>query len=362
MYRFEKFEVHYKSILPTAINGLYIAYIDTDPSDEVRLNRDANQILRLARSHQGSVQGTISKQWKVSLPIRDDDQFFFIGDEGDVRLRKMGTLYIFQVGKATRFDGTVLEEELAAGALNIHWTVRFMNPQLRNIDRVFDAITQKDMLRVYKNVAGYRSYTVTSPASNVIGTSSFRQANIQLHPLQFGNGKGSYAIWRLPVSITVPQVVKGFHSFARPYSDKKYLFPGSDIYTEVANGILNISSFTNFMDKAFGVLKTGISVAKEIYDVAQIISSLFLAGTAVTNATTVTIDDNNDNGSLPVGQNVVYWDGVNKPLIQDIIEYEDNGHATNNIDVTYTVLLISIWLGESSDEPVEPRLPFLPKG
>jgi hypothetical protein len=366
LFRFSKFKVNFKSMLPTAVNGLFMAYCDTDPDDKISLEQTATEILRIAKSHQGSTQGKIRDNWSFNLPVRKDDQMFFIGERGnESRLRKMGTIYIYQIGTATKFDGSPLTEELIAGTLNVDWTVTFMNPQLQQLDRIVNGETQKNILRIFKNLAFYRGITVPLVTSaNWIAGTKYRQANIQLDGTLFTKGGiGSYMIMKVPIKITIPNTVKAFHSFSLPKSSGNYKLPGTDLFTLLANAVISKDELTNFVDRAFGLLKGGIDVAKQIFDVATLVSSIFLASQVTGVSVTGDIDDPLNSSpieSLPIGQTVVSWDGTTKPLIQELIEFHDAAHASDNtVDVNYTVLLLAFKILETEEKIVEPKLPYL---
>jgi hypothetical protein len=382
LYRFTKVKVTYTSMLPTAVNGLFLAYIDTDPMDVPEAN-NSTDLLRIARSHQGSVQGKIRDNWSFTMPQRDDDQFYFIGQQGDKRFRKMGTLYVFQIGQATKFDGTPLTEELSAGALNIHWSCEFMNPQLQQLDRIYDGVSEKDILRVYQNLSWYRAITSVSNISNAlhIAGTRFRQANFVLHKDLFTvQGVGDYVIVMQPLKLNLSNTVKQLNSFALPYSNGNYKIPGTDFFTALANGKLDVKKIDQFVKDAYKLVEGGIKIAKKVYDVIQVISPLFLA-TQVTGVDVhVDIEDPDDvdithaHESLPVGALVVHYDGINSPLVQTLVEYLDIAHAADAATTfTYKCLFSAYKLNNSTSSSggdvqislngkiVEPSLPYLPK-
>lgn len=382
LYRFIKCKISYTSLLPTAINGLFIGYIDTDPSDDSVINsiQNSTDVLRIARSHQGSVQGKIKDNWSFTMPIRDDDQFFFIGDDdgnsgsnnsSDKRLRKMGTLYIYQVGQATKFDGSPLTEELSAGALNIEWSCQFMNPQLQSLTRVYDGISEKDVYRVINDINWYREYSQTSVPGQVFQNTRFRHLTWTLNKELFQGNTGDYVILSLPIEFSTSKGIKSFNTFSLPYDQWEGTPYGMTTYDAVANAKLSLKEVNNFIQQAFQFGKGAISVAKQIYDVISLISSVFVLNLAdvVDNAT---IDDTDDaditqaNKNLPLGQNIVHYDGINSPIIEEYIEFQDNAHASRaNYNTTIKKLFVAFKIkkGNSIDKnkPVKPSLPPLKK-
>jgi len=374
MYRFNKCIITYTSLLPTAVNGLFLGYVDTDPSDTNILDsiQTSNDVLRIARSHQGSHQGKIRDNWKFSMPIRDDDQFFFIGegndDVSDKRFRKMGTLYIFQIGQATKFDGTPLTEELSAGALNIEWSCTFMNPQLQSMVRVYDGITEKDVYRLINDIAWYREYTQTSSSSQLLTGSRFRHLTWTLDKDLFNSsGQGDYVILSLPIKFTISRAVKSINSIALPYTSWLGTPYGMTTYDAVVFGKLTYQEVMTFINNAFKFGKGTIEVAKQIYDVISLISTVFVYN-ADDIVTTQDIDDpldanlDHSDENLPLGQCIVHFDGINSPIIEDYIEFQDNIHAGRpNYDFTINKLFIAFKIKrKTSDNSVDKVLPSVP--
>lgn len=382
LYRFTKLRVSYTSLLPTAVNGLFIAYIDTDPKDKPANTLTSTDLLRLARSHQGSVQGKIRDNWSLSMPQRRDDQFFFIGDTGQERFTSMGNLYIYQVGQATKFDGTPLDVELSAGALNLQWTCEFMNPQLSSIQRIYDGVSEKDITRIYQNMSWYRRFNsnnVTSLAQ-IPGT-RFRQVNLPLSTALFAaSGPGDYKIIIQPLALNLNNSVKQLNTFALPYTNGNYSFPGTDIHTAVTQLKLTAKQVTDFIDEAYKVFEGGIIVARTIYDVVQIVSAAFILGHPLGDNSKTIIDDpldvdiDHSDESQPMGMAMIHYDGRTPPLLQTLIEYEDPAHAADTAtSFDYSILVTAYKLTNDTTNSggnvrsvgntpvVEPSLPYLPQ-
>lgn len=379
LYRFSKVKITYSSLLPTAINGLFIGYIDTDPSDTSVLSsvQTSNDVLRIARSHQGSVQGKIRDNWHVTMPIRDDDQFFFIGDsesdDADRRFKKMGTLYIYQVGQATKFDGTPLAEELSAGALNIEWSCQFMNPQLQSLVRVYDGVTEKDVYRVINNMSWYRALSANVTSANKFQDTRFRHITWNLDNALFApTGVGNYVVCSIPIKFTIHDGVKSVNSVSMPYSTYEGTPYGKSLYHAVADGLVSLKEVSNFLQTAFRFAKGGIEAAKEIYDVISLVSSAFVYNLGDVVATT-DVDDPEDadidhsDECIPLGQCIVHYDGINSPIVEDWIEYQDPTRAGQaNYDFTLKKLFIAFKIkrtpnDKSADGIIEPNLPSFPK-
>lgn len=382
LYRFTKLSISYTSILPTAVNGMFIAYIDTDPNEqEVKLS--TNDVMRLARSHQGSVQGKIKDSWVVNMPERSDDQFFFIGDQGDIRFRKMGTLYIYQVGQATKFDGTPLEFELAAGTLNVHWTCEFNNPQLSPLVRIYDGVSEKDVLRIFTNMSWYRRLSAgnISSTAHLTGT-PYRQANFVCNKDLFNaSGIGDYRIVLMPLQLSISNTVKHLNTFALDYDLGQYQVGGSggtDLFTLLGSAKVTAKQIIGFIKEAYKIAKGGIAIAKEVYDVIQVVSSAFLASQSTGANILSTIEDPSDSNidnsdeSRPIGSVVVHYDGETSPFIQTMVEYIDEAHAMDaSTNFTYDVLAIAYKLSpknastpdstEAGNPQIKPSLPFLLK-
>lgn len=379
LYRFVKLSITYTSMLPTAVNGIFIAYIDTDPNEQ-ESSGTTNDILRIARSHQGSIQGKIRDNWSIQMPERHDDQFFFIGDQGDVRFRKMGTLYVYQVGQATKFDGTPLEQELAAGILNINWTCTFNNPQLAQLDRIYDGVSEKDILRIFHQMSWYRRLdagTITSAAQ--IPNTPFRQANFICNKDLFSDGVGDYRIVLMPLKLSITNSVKSLNTLALPYEVGQYVVggaQGTDFFTLIQNAKLTAKELISFVREAYKTVKGGIKVALEIYDVIQVISSAFVLNQTIGVQTVVDVEDPDDvdidhsDESMPFGSLVVHFDGSTSPLLQTLVEYQDIAHAADAAtSFGYTVLAIAFkiknpsrdnsQIQQSGEPSVQPSLPYL---
>jgi hypothetical protein len=380
LYRFLNVVVTYTSTLPTSVNGLYIAYIDTDP-DEALKPTTVNDVLRIARSHQGSVQGKVKDNWSVSMPRRNDDQYFFIGGNGDARLTIMGKLYIYQVGQATRFDGTPLTEELSAGALNLSWTVEFMNPQLQMLHRIYDPVSQKDVIRQRHNTKAnwvYLHAPITT--AHYITNSRFRQGNIVIPKgiLNSSGGPGNYIVKFYSVKHTIPNTVKSYNYFSLPYSNGRYKLPGTDLFTAQANS--KVPDPQSWLEKAFKFATGGFEIAKEIYDIGKTIVAGFLASQATGALVTIDLGDTNTTypdvvtQETPLGQCLIYWDGTNEPLVQILVEFNDAAHAndpTTPVSASTGLTLIRLDGKLNLGGPVEeddsgrlyvlPALPYLPK-
>lgn len=370
LYRFSKVTISYVSAVPTSVNGLFMAYIDTDPTDVPKVT-SGQDILRLAKSHQGSIQGKIKDNWKVTMPQRKDDQFFYIGDEGDERLRTMGKLYIYQIGQATKYDGTPLQTELSAGSLSIEWSCIFMNPQLQSVDRVYDALTQKDILRIYQNVSWYRTLSNSAGGSSTITNSThiagtpYRQGHFILHKDLFkATGPGDYIIVQMPIKLTITNTVKALNTFALPYDNGQY-----DITKTSFFSALSPKEISTFMKNAYKYLEGGIKAAKTVFDVIQVASSIFLASQATGAQVTGDIMDPDDanidhsDENLPIGQVLVHFDGNISPMVQTMIEYADITHAADNTtSFTYTVLFIAYKLNDANAKnykKIPPSLPYV---
>jgi len=364
MYRFRKLKVSFTSSLPTAVNGLFLAFVDTDPKDAIT-TRNSTELLRIAQSHQGAKQGKIRDNWSFEMPQRADDQFFFIGNNGDERFRSMGKILIYQLGQATKFDGTPLTEELSAGALNLHWTCEFMNPQLQQLDRIYDSISQKDILRTFKNLTWYRTFASTSNAAAQIPGTRFRQVNIRPQAELFVE-QGDYQLVIVPTKMTTSHMVKSYNTLSLPYSNGQYAIPGTDIHTAVTNAKLTVKAINDFMKEAFQIAKGGIEVAKTIFDVISIASSVFVKDLPLDNVDTEVIDDPEDTDlehsheSLPLGAIVVHFDGQTRPLIQTLIEYQDIAHATAAPTASYECLILAYKIDEQTENMTPPILPYLP--
>lgn len=362
-YKFMKFQVNYRPQIPDSINGMYIAYFDTDVSEKPILANKEN-LLRLAQSHQGAVHKSANAPWSVTLPISNTDDLFFTGTTGDERLTKQGTLYIYQVGNITNFSGEPITKPIDMGILNISWNVVFSAPQMSPELTVYDGVSQKDVLRTFKNLTTYQTVNVSgiSNGFTLIGT-RFRWAKIPILPswLNVG-GKGSYMIVRLPQSTTISNSVKAIHSLAEPYTYDKYK---SDLGTKLVDGLFSTASLNLYIEQAFQITKEGIKTAKKIYDVISVIATLFLKDSTIGTLTSATYadDETTNTAFVPLGANVVHWDGVNVPFVQDIIEFQDNAHAIDAaVTVAYplTILLYKLENPLLVDTVVESAIPKLP--
>jgi hypothetical protein len=366
MYRFKKLSFKFQSMLPTSINAQIIAYIDTDPSDTQNDVVTADDVLRLAKAHQGAVIKDVQSNWDVKLPIRNDDQFYFTGGKGELRTRSMGKLYIFQVGQATKFDGSLLTEILNAGSLSLDYDIAYQNPQLTAIPRIFDGISQKDIIRAFSNISWYRTFTVSADSTSQIGSSKYRQTNYVLTKELFVDGVGDYTIVKMPLSLTIPNTVKSINTFSMPKSNGNYKLPGTDLWTMLNNNIINVQSLENFINEAFKLVSGGIKVAKQIYDVISLVGLVLYNDNQVTGAqvnVNYTVGNSSVNEAMPLGQSVVSWDGFKIPFVQEIIEFKDSAHAADNaVTVNITSLLIAYKLDKTiTGKAVEPTIPYLPK-
>lgn len=363
-YKFLEFKVNYKPSIPDSINGVYIAYFDTDALDKPIIANKEN-LLRLAQSHQNAVQRSANASWSVSLPISNTDDLYFTGTTGDDRLTKQGTLYIYQIGAITNFSGESISKQLDMGLLNISWNIVFSAPQMSAELSVYDGVSQKDVLRTFKNLTTYTEFTVSGISNGfvLIGT-RFRWASIPILPSWLNKGGiGSYMIVRLPQATTLSNSVKAVHSMAEPYGYDKYK---TDLGTKLTSGLFNTVTLNNYIEQAFQLTKEGIKVAKLVYDVTTVIASLFVKDSTIGTLTSINYaagDIDTNTAYVPIGANVVYWDGVHVPVVQDMIEFQDNAHALDAaVTVSYPVTLLLYKLEKPllADTVVDSTVPKLP--
>lgn len=362
-FKFLSLEAQYKPQIPDSVNGVLIAYFDTDPSDKTILANKEN-LLRLAKSHQMAVQVSINKSFKAKMPIVNTDDLLFTGNEGDERLTRQGTLYIYQVGTLTNFGGDPITKPLDIGILSIQWKCVFSSPQMTKDLVIYDGVSQKDVIRTFKNLTTYADITVSgiTHVSQLAGT-RFRFANLPLLPSWLNKGGvGSYMIVRLPKSVNLSNSVKAIHSLAEPYTHDKY---STTLESKLISGKFNASTLTSYIEQAFQIVKEGIKVAKLVYDVTTIVAGLFVKDATIGTLTNVTYANDIDSSSafVPVGINVVHWDGINVPRVQDLIEFQDAAHAADSaVTVTYPLTFLFYKLEEPliKGEIVQAALPALP--
>jgi hypothetical protein len=362
-YKFMKFNVSFKPQLADSVNGVFIAYFDLDVNDKPILANKEN-LMRLAQSHQGAVQRSANKAWSVNMPVLGTDDYFFTGNQGDDRLTKQATLYIYQVGALSNFNGEQVDKPLDMGILSINWECIFTSPQMSNELSVYDGVSQKDVIRTFKNLVTYVNVTVAGITNEqgLPGT-RFRIAKIPLLPAWLNKGgKGSYMIVRLPLASTISNSVKGIHSLIEPYTYDKYK---TDLGSKYTAGLFNSATLSNYIDQAFQILKGGIKTAKLVYDVITTVASLFVANSSIGTQTNVTYASDIDTNTafVPVGANVAHWDGINVPFVQDLIEFQDNAHAVDPaITIGYPLTILIYKLDEAliPDTVVESVLPRLP--
>jgi len=369
-YKFTKFHVKFTSSLPTAIGGIFVAYIDTDPEDRSEtLSKD--KLLRLASGHQFAKHVSVNESWTVKMPIQNQDDLFYTGSIGDKRFRKQGRLYIVQVGACTNFEGQAIDEDLEVGLLEIDWTATFSNPQMQDLKRVYDGESQKNILRVFSNLATYVPVLVGLPTSTTVPGTRFRHLDIPVLPQWFTKGTGNYQLMMLPRRTSIPHSLKAVHSLAVPYSDSQYQKTmGDREYTDIeGDQATKAKNYTDYITEAFKLIKGGIAVAKEVYDVVTLVSRVFVAGTDVnvTSAKTIVVDGTptSDNQLPAQGAVTIYWDGINTPIVEFMAEFEDNQHATApidsgfNLELEFLMFKLDTPLGDEPD--VNVSIPTLTK-
>lgn len=348
-YRFSALTIKYITKLPNSINANFIAFIDPDPLSNLDGTvHSSEDVLRIATEHQGSVQKDVLKPWSVSLPIRRDDQLFYVGDNGDVRQRKMGTLYIYQVGNATRFDGSLLTEELSAGTLNVYYTIHFSSPQLQPIVRVFDIRSFNDATRPTLQVVNKLYATTTAYPGGQLPASKYRQANFALNNAIFPS-IGTYLITMCAPPSTTSNYIRSVSYFAFPYSygPIPYSFggvSGTDLFTSITNASITLGQATQFLSINFGHLTRTIQQKPVPLGSDVIAQNNTYYDANATGEITYAINPNSqafatDTNQPCVGQIVVYNDGVNWPLIQGIIEYKNPTQANTGANIVLNIQL-----------------------
>lgn len=365
-YRFQSLDVTYTSQLPTSINGIFMAYFELDPtSTNIVANKES--LLRLVQAHQGSVQRKVNQSWTVKMPIQQSDDFFYTGNKGDERLTKQATLNIYQIGIVTNFEGKEVPTSLDAGLLNIAWKIKFSSPQMSSELSVYDGVSQKDVLRTFKNLSAYTEAGAVNVTSGfAILNERFRLVSQTLRKNWLDQaGIGSYLVVRLPRASTISNSVKGIHTVAVNYSYDKYKTSFADKYSA---GIMTNKQLVLYAEQAFQLLKGGIRAAKLVYDVISVAATLFVKDSSVGTQTLVTYadstDDTSTNAFMSIGSNVVYWDGVNLPRIEDFIEFQDAAHAADSavtVGYNYTLLLYKLDPPLNKDTIVDASLPLIPK-
>lgn len=367
MYRYDKFHIHFKPQIPDVINGVFITYIDTDPEDRQEIF-SKEELLRLANAHQFAEQVSANKKWEVKLPILKQDDMFYTGNAGDKRFRKQGRLYIIQIGSITNFEGKKITKPLDLGILSARWSCTFGNPQMQSLNRVFDGASQKNILRVFSNLAKYIPFSATFPATQVVAGSRYRHRLLPLSDFYFPS-TGDYQVIVIPRSSTVPNSLKGVHATAAPYSDSNYSKSIQNRVYDDNPGTTSdkVSNLDKYLNQAFGLIKGGITFAKTVYDVVSLVSTFFVANldTAVTIPTTdimTHVDETEDSRMPAYGATVVHWDGKNIPVIEMYAEFEDNTHAVDvsgsDFTLNFELLLFKLDL-EKNGEAIDTSLPSL---
>jgi hypothetical protein len=367
MYRFDKFHITYKPQIPDSINAVFIAYVDTDPEDKIKkFNKE--ELLRLAQSHQYAVQAAANKGFTVKMPILMQDDMFYTGDEGDKRFRKQGKLYIIQIGAVTNFSGDKVTKTLDVGVLNCNWSGTFANPQMQSMNRVFDGVSQKNILRSFSNLVSYYNVSINFGQGNVVGGSRFRHATVSLPPFMMA-GTGDYQIITLPNSSTLPNSLKGVHQISPPYSDSKYqkTVLARTYIDKPGTTTEKVSSLDKYLEQAFSFLNGGVKIAKGIFDVASLVATFFVSGTdtSTTIATTTVADQSSfavDNKAPIYGAVVVHNDGLNTPFIECYAEFEDVNHAAayavSDFNLNLKLMVFKLDLSKSG-EAIDSAIPSL---
>jgi len=365
-YRFNKFQVHYKTNLPNSINASFIAFIDPDPLSNIdSSNLTSEDILRIANAHQGAVQANVTKPWIVSLPQRRDDQLFYVGDSGDDRLRKMGTLYIYQVGRATRFDGSFVTEELSAGTLNMYYEIMFSSPQLQPMTRIYNYETLFNTLRLNMLPVNKMTYIAAIASAATLATTKYRQANIQITTNVFP-GKGNYLIKFIPGPSLSSTWVRTVSLFALPYTygPVPYKAGGTnptDMFSMLGSTITQ-PDFNNFMIQNFNhaTRPPGGKATIMNNDVGSQVYQLF---NPALSESQINVNDNNliyvNLANAPCsGQVLVYNDDEHTVLVQGLVEYDN---ATQAVDAgSHQIhLQLEIYKVVGLPDPLKPIMPSL---
>jgi hypothetical protein len=363
-YKFDTLTISYKPTIPTSVNALFMVYFDTDPNDENNPT-SSDELLRIAQSHKLSKQVPANKAWSVSMPIRNDDTYYFCNDDGDnKRLSVQGRLHIIQMGAATNFSGEKIKNDISAGALTIRWSVQFREPQMNVMDRVFNGVTQASILRSFSKLISYRRFDYTHSANtcHVPGT-RYRACMIPIDPQFLGNKKGSYLVQKIPIQMSIANTVKTIttvaHSGRNKHRPSRQLVLDEDVNAN--QGWPTGVAIGQWIDKITKTVEGGISAAVKVFDVISLIAPLFALGQATGSQVLVTYDDNNlnDHQYLPIGSTVIHYDGIKTPTIEEFVEFIDESHATDStVAVTYSSVYLFFELDTSKDKGiVESNLP-----
>jgi len=365
-YRFTSFSASFKTMLPMSVNSQFIAYIDTDPLDNPKSPSNGDDLLKLASAHQSSVTGSVMKNWSVPMIHRKQDTMYYIGDQGDIRFRKMGTLYIYQIGIPTKFDGSPITTILSAGTIHINWSIIFQSPQLTVLERITNPTSAAFIIESNYRPKDYIYSVANTVQGNAIGASVFRFRSVRLGSSNFSDGPGSYIIRRLPNTFNVFTCQRSLLTFAFPYSFLNYADSTKLDYLYL-NSIIAGGDITTFLNTAFSLNKrptTNLTNYYEPNNSYDVIYSQFMSyavgagfGTAVTLNSTNASDNTK---SLPYGQCIITWDGSHPPLLQELLEFNTVDNALADVTVNpFAQYSISKIKFTDSTDIVEPRIPFL---
>lgn len=375
MYKFESLTVSYRPSVPDTINATIAVYFETDPNENEK-PQSAEEAMRIAKAHKGSKVVAVNAPWSIILPATSPKSFYTGNAGDDKRLLHQAKLKIFQIGNGTSYDGKAIAEDIFAGSLTFSYKIQFWNPQLSPDFRVYDGTTQKDIIRVFGTLDSYYLADVSniSAANNHIANSRFRNHKVVLDKSKlFKEGKGSYLLIRAPVTITIANTVKSLNSYAPSRKEEK----SDKLISElVSAGDISTVDLNDFFDKAFepstkpdrkdpitNIVSDSVHVIKDTFDVAKILLPAFLANTTV-GATQVNVTYSNNtttsNQITTVGSNVVYFDGVNAPFVEELMEFEDTSHAGDtNITFSYAIFFLAFKLYKSNENKyVDSRVPL----
>jgi len=347
-YKFSKFVIKFSPSMSNVVNTQYLIYFDTDPTDYPDFT-SLDDVLRIAKAHQGAKTVPINKPWTIALPISSKQKnYYVIPDKIDKRLSNQARLYIIQIANPTGFDGKPIAKDSQAGSLTLDWSVSFEAPQMNKIDRVFNGTSQKDIIRTFKRLTGYRPYTLTATYQNALTGVPFRTSVYTLTHGMFPS-IGSYLVQKIPITSSLPNTLKYIKTFS-PSSKEPLTMQIADTLALIAGGTLSISEAVKWVQDTWKEISGGLSLASVVFDVMSLVLPLFVSGTQTGAQTLVTYDASDSNHSQIVqGYNVIKYLGPDKPLpmIQEIFQFEDAAHANDAaVTVTYNCILMFYKLEE----------------
>jgi len=179
-------------------------YQDTDPTDDPSIVADADALVRLATSHQGSRAWNARSDKRTPLPKASGDKWYYTGAGGsDKRLTTQARYHIIQVTGPVDFSGVAIGTALQAGSLFVDWEIEFVTPQMdeESVQRsiaspvTYHLVNETARLTNAGGIA--QTFAVGGPGSKYLNLTELggTDLNVEVNFFSVNGGGGTLGTW-----------------------------------------------------------------------------------------------------------------------------------------------------------------------